>query len=154
MLLNYRVGSEEHNVYNEKCDAQQTSKDINILNVNVENVTQEENSALKSCNDVQQLPSSESFTQNVPSDMKEEEKSSVLGSLPRNHDEDVFLPITTSQVKYFFCYSSFFTSICYNQFSSFNYTSSSLTDFCINLSHMGIEDLNPCTMGCWLNFNS
>lgn len=92
---------EEHDVYNEKCDAQQKLEDVNIPNVNVENVKQEGNSALKSCSNVKQLPSSESFTQNVPSDVKEEEKSSVLGSLPRNCDEDVFLPITTIQVKYF-----------------------------------------------------
>jgi hypothetical protein len=103
MLQNYRDRSEEHDVCSEKCDTQQKSEDINILNVNVENVTQENNSALNSCHDVQQFPSSEISTQYVPSDMKEEEKSSsVLGSLPRNHEEDIFMPITTSQVKYFF----------------------------------------------------
>ncbi|XP_021942764.1 uncharacterized protein LOC110841474 isoform X5 [Zootermopsis nevadensis] len=98
MLLNYMAGCEEHDVYNEKCDAQHKLEDVNIPNVNVENVKQEGNSALKSCSNVKQLPSSESFTQNVPSDVKEEEKSSVLGSLPRNCDEDVFLPITTIQI--------------------------------------------------------
>jgi hypothetical protein len=108
MLLNDGVGSEGHNVYNEKYDAQQKPNDTSELNVNVETVTHEENSVLKSCNAMQQLPSTENFAQNVPSDMKQEEKSSpLLGSLPRNHTEDVFLPVTTSQVKSFFVIIAF-----------------------------------------------
>jgi hypothetical protein len=92
------IGSEGHNVYNENYDAQQKPSDTSELNLNVE--THEENSVLKSCNAVQQLPSSEKFAQSVPSDMKEEEKSSpILGSLLRNHTEDIFLPVTTNQVK-------------------------------------------------------
>jgi hypothetical protein len=132
MLLNCRVGSEGHNLYNEKCDIKQTSNDINVRNV-----TQEETAALKICNDVQQLPSSESFTQNVPSDMKEEEKSSsALGSLPRKHDEDVFLPISTSQVKHYFMLQHFYKHLLLPVFI-FNYIISSLTNFCIYHYHTG-----------------
>jgi hypothetical protein len=98
MLLNDGVGSEGHNVYSEKYDAQQKPSDTSELDLNVETVTHKENSVLKSCNVVQQLPS-ENFAQSVPSDMKEEEKSSpILGNLLRNHTEDVFLP-PTIQVK-------------------------------------------------------
>jgi hypothetical protein len=100
MLLNDGIGSEGHNVYSEKYDAQQKPSDTSELNPNVETVTHEENSVLKSCNAMQQLPSSENFAQSVPSDMKEEEKSSpVLSNLLRSHSEDVFLPVTTNQVK-------------------------------------------------------
>jgi hypothetical protein len=99
VLLNDAVGSEGHYVYSEKYDAQQKPSDTSELNLNVETVTHEENTVLKSCNAIQQLPSSEKFAQSVPSDMKEEEKSScILGNLVRNHTEDVFLPITTNQV--------------------------------------------------------
>lgn len=101
VLLNSRVRAEEHKVYNEKCEVQQKSNDTNVPNVTVENVTQEEDATCKSSNDGQQLPSSENFAHSVSSDMEEEKSSSAQGSLTRNHTEDVFLPITTSQVKYF-----------------------------------------------------
>ncbi|PNF42871.1 hypothetical protein B7P43_G12896 [Cryptotermes secundus] len=99
ILLNSGAGSEGHHVYSEKYDAQQKPSDTSELNLNVETVTHKENSVLKSCNAIQQLPSSENFAQSVPSDMKEEEKSSpIMGSLLRNHTEDVFLPLTTIQI--------------------------------------------------------
>lgn len=99
ILLNDGVGSKGYNVFSEKYDAQQKPSDTSEPSLNVETVTHDENSVLKSCNAVQQLPSSENFAQSVPSDMKEEEKSSpVLGSLLRNHTDDVFLPLTTVQV--------------------------------------------------------
>jgi hypothetical protein len=102
MLIEAGVGSEGHNVCNEKYDSHQTLDGTSEVNVNVETVTHDENSLLKSCDAVQQLPSSENFAQNVSSDVKEEQKSSpVLGSLPRIHTDDVFLPITTNEVKEF-----------------------------------------------------
>lgn len=100
ILLNNGAGSEGRHVYSEKYDAQQKPSDTSELNLNVETVTHEENSVLRSCNTIQQLPSSENFAQSVPSGMKEEEKSSpILDSLLRNHTDDVFLPLTTVQVK-------------------------------------------------------
>jgi hypothetical protein len=94
------IGSEGQNVCSEKCDAQQKPNDTSEVNINVETVKQDENPVLKICNAVQQLPSSENFAQYVTSDMKEEQKSSpVVGSLPLNHTDDVFLPINTNQVK-------------------------------------------------------
>jgi hypothetical protein len=100
MLLKDRVESEEH-IYVESYNVQQATSDTGVLTVNVEVVTEEENNVIKSCDNVQPLPSSENFAQNVPSDMKEEEKSlPVLGSLPVDDSEDVFLPVTGSQVKY------------------------------------------------------
>ena len=67
----------------------------------MESITQEENNVLKSCNNVQQLPYSENFSQYVLSDMKEEEKSfPVLSSLLPDDTEDVFMPVNASQVKY------------------------------------------------------
>lgn len=94
MLPKAEVGSEGQSVYSEKCDTLQKPNDTSEVNVNVETVTHEESSVLKICN------ASENFAQSVPSDMKEEQLSSpILGSLPRNHADDVFLPITTNQVK-------------------------------------------------------
>ena len=100
MLLNERVESGEH-VYIESYNVQQASSDTSVLSVDVENTTQEENNVFESCNNVQQLPSSENFSQYVPSDMKEEEKSlPVLSSLHPDDTEDVFLPVNASQVKH------------------------------------------------------
>jgi hypothetical protein len=108
MLLNERVESGEH-VYNESYNIQQVSSDTSVLSVDVENTTQEENNVFKSCNNVQQLPSSENFSQYVPSDMKEEEKSlPVLSSLHPDDTEDVFLPVNADQVK---CVVVFPTSV-------------------------------------------
>ena len=91
MLLNDRVDSGEH-VYIESYSVQQATSDTSVLNIN---------NIFKGCNNVQQLPSSEFFSQHVPSDMKEEEKSlSVLSSLLLDDTEDVFLPVNASQVKY------------------------------------------------------
>jgi hypothetical protein len=100
VLLNDRVESGEH-VYIESYSVQQTPSNTSVLNVNVESITQEENNVFRSCNNVQQLPYSENFSQYVPSDMKEEEKSlPVLSSLIPDDSEDVFLPVNASQVKY------------------------------------------------------
>lgn len=99
MLLNDGVDSGEH-VYIESYSVQQAPSDTSVLNVNVEIITQEENNVFKGCNNVQQLPSSEFFSQHVPSDIKEEEKSlPVLSSLLPNDNEDVFMPVSASQVK-------------------------------------------------------
>lgn len=100
MLLNERVESGEH-IYIESYNVQQASSDTSVLDVSVENITQEENNVFKSCSNVQQLPSSENLSQYLPSDMKEEEKSlPVLSSLHPDDTEDVFLPANASQVKY------------------------------------------------------
>jgi hypothetical protein len=100
MLLNDRVESGEH-VYIENYSIHPAPSDTSIMNVSVESITQEENNVFKSCNNVQQLPSSEKFPQYVSSDVKEEEKSlPVLSSLLPDDNEDVFLPVNASQVKY------------------------------------------------------
>jgi len=99
VLLSDGVESGEH-VYIESYNIQQAPSDTSVLNVNVESITQEENNILKSCNNVQQLPSSENFSQYVPSDVKEEEKSLPLLSSLLPDDTEVFLPVNASQVKY------------------------------------------------------
>jgi len=100
VLLNERVDSGEH-VYIESYSVKQAPSDTTALNVNVESLTQEENNVFRGCNNVQQLPSSEFFSQHVPSDMKEEEKSlPVLSGLLPDDTEDVFQPVNASQVKY------------------------------------------------------
>jgi hypothetical protein len=121
MLLNDRVESEEH-VYTESYNIQQAPSDAMVLNVNMESITQEENNVLKSCNNVQQLPSSENFAQNVPSDVKEEEKSlPVQNSLPVDDTEDVFLHISASQVKYIWYFlQSAFTTIQFHPLSNYS----------------------------------
>lgn len=97
LLLNDGVDSGEH-VYIESYSIQQAPSDTSVLNVNVESITQEENNVFKGCNNVQQLPSSEFFSQHVPSDIKEEEKSlPVLSSLLPDDTEDVFLQVNASQ---------------------------------------------------------
>jgi hypothetical protein len=100
VLQNDRVESEE-NVYTERYSIQQTPSDTSVLNLDVLSVTQEEENVCKSCDNVQQLPSSENFCQYVLSDMKEEESSlPVLSSSPTDDDEEVFVPVNVSQVKY------------------------------------------------------
>jgi hypothetical protein len=100
MLPMAEVGSGGQNVYSEKCEARQKPNDTSEVNVNVETVTRQDSSVLKICNAVQEFASLENFAQNVSPDMKDEKLSSpVPGSLPTNHTEDVFLPITTNQVK-------------------------------------------------------
>jgi hypothetical protein len=100
VLLSDRVESGEH-VYIENYSVHPAPSDTSILNVSVESITQEENNIFKSCSNVQQLPSTENFSQYVPSDVKEEEKSlPVSSSLLHDDSEDVFLPVNASQVKY------------------------------------------------------
>lgn len=106
MLLNDGVDSGEH-VYVESYSFQHAPSDTSVLNVNVESITQEENNVFKVYNNVQQLPSSEFFSQHVPSDRKEEEKSlPFLNSLLPDDTEDVFLPVNGSQVKYVVVFST------------------------------------------------
>jgi len=98
VLLNDGVDSGEH-VYVESYSFQHAPSDTSVLNVNVESITQEENNVFKVYNNVQQLPSSEFFSQHVPSDRKEEEKSlPFLNSLLPDDTEDVFLPVNGSQI--------------------------------------------------------
>lgn len=100
VLLNDREESEEH-VCTESYSIQQAPCDTSVLNLNVLSVAQEEEDVFISCNNVQQLPSSENFCQYVPSDMKEEERSlPVLSSSSTDDTEEVFLPVNASQVKY------------------------------------------------------
>jgi hypothetical protein len=131
MVLNNRVESEEY-VDTESYSVQQAPNDTNVLKVNVESITQEETNVLKSCNNVQQLPSTENFAQNVSSDMKEEEKSlPVLGSLPIGDTEDVFLPISASQVKYVVVFPISVQSAC--TITQFQPLSNYNTDLFINV---------------------
>lgn len=99
MLLNDGVDSGEH-AYIESYSVQQAPSDTSVLNVNMESITQEENNVFKGYNNVQQLPSSEFFSQHVPSDKEEEKSLPVLSSLLLDGTEDVFLPVNASQVKY------------------------------------------------------
>jgi hypothetical protein len=100
VLQNDGVNSEEH-VYTESYSIQQTPSDTSVLNLDMLSVTQEEENVCKSCDNVQQLPSSENFCQFVLPDMKEEESSlPVLSSSPTDDAEEVFMPVNFSQVKY------------------------------------------------------
>jgi len=99
LLLNDGVDSGEH-AYIESYSVQQAPSDTSVLNVNMESITQEENNVFKGYNNVQQLPSSEFFSQHVPSDKEEEKSLPVLSSLLLDGTEDVFLPVNASQVKY------------------------------------------------------
>jgi F-box protein 20 len=96
LLLNDGVDSGEH-AYIESYSVQQAPSDTSVLNVNMESITQEENNVFKGYNNVQQLPSSEFFSQHVPSDKEEEKSLPVLSSLLLDGTEDVFLPVNASQ---------------------------------------------------------